>query len=100
MATDNGGSDGDVESNDVGELSYLRLPCVVSCTWFRGGLVSWWGWFRGGPKQSRSRPRIGATVLVRWHRRRHGFEAIPANNKALDDVHDVSQYEAYTFCNE
>ena len=37
MATDSGGSDGDVESNDVGELSYLRLPCVKS-----KGLVSWW----------------------------------------------------------
>ena len=30
----------------------------------------------------------------RWHRRRHGFEAIPANNEALDDVHGVGQYEA------
>ena len=43
MATDSGGSDGDVESNDVGELSHLRLPCVKS-----KGLVlviitdSWW----------------------------------------------------------
>ena len=36
-----------------------------------------------------------AQQLVKWHRRRHGFEAIPANNEALDDVHDVGQYDGW-----
>ena len=36
-----------------------------------------------------------AQQLVRWHRRRHGFEAIAANNEALDDVHDVGQYDGW-----